>query len=131
MIITIVKIVIKCGNAEMLAFRYLKSGFRIFFILYIYLFTFERFVKLLLLLLVIWLVKLKLRFYDKIFINIFFYLKSKMKAEILGFRRFKDKCCRLYLSLLIMRKFMILLLLLLIKWTIKLKLRFYDKMCVS
>ena len=101
------------------------------FFYFIYLFTLERFVRLLLLLLVIWLVKLKLRFYDKIFINIFFYLKSKMKAEMLAFRRFKDKCCRLYLLLLIMRKFMILLLLLLIKWTIKLKLKFYDKMCVS
>lgn len=71
----------------MLAFRYLKSGFPHFFILYIYLFTLERFMRLLLLLLVIWLVELKLKFYDKIFINIYFFIsrvKWKRKSLVLG-----------------------------------------------
>ena len=87
----------------MLAFRSLKSGFPHFFYLYIYLFTLERFMRLLLLLLVIWLVELKLCFFNKIIINIyFFYLKSKMKAEMLGFRRFKDKCFRFFILLLLL-----------------------------
>lgn len=87
----------------MFAFRYLKRQVFPHFFLYIYLFTLERFMRLLLLLLVIWLEMLFLRFYDKIFINIyFFYLKSKMKAEMLAFRRFKGRCFRLFILLLIL-----------------------------
>ena len=58
-----------------------------FFCLYIYLFTLERFVRLLLLLLVIWLVELKLRFYDKIIISIYFFIsraKWKRRCLVLG-----------------------------------------------
>ena len=65
----------------------LKAGFRIFFYLYIYLFTLERFIILLLLLLVIWLVELKLRFYDKIIISIYFFIsrvKWKRRCLLLG-----------------------------------------------